>query len=116
MAAAGIFSSLPTLTGTGAAWNVAWRRPVTIGYVRRSLPKQRFVPRLMHGIQQYELDPDSQGGVPIVEVHHQEAGFFPEAAPALGLNHHRTKLVLKDVHGGSWTTSALQRIDITMAG
>ena len=29
--------------------------------------------RLMHGIQQYELDPDGQAGVPILEVHNFEA-------------------------------------------
>ena len=27
----------------------------------------------MHGIQQYELDPDGQAGVPTLEVHHFEA-------------------------------------------
>ena len=29
--------------------------------------------RLMHGIQQYELDPNALSGVPVVEVHQQEA-------------------------------------------
>ncbi|CAE7027914.1 unnamed protein product [Symbiodinium sp. CCMP2592] len=36
---------------------------------------------LMHGIQQYELDPDGQAGVPILEVHNFEANQVVLTAP-----------------------------------
>ena len=59
-------------------------RPVKLSYTLQALsfPYQL---RLMHGIQQYELEPEAQCGVPVVEVHYQEAESSLEVTHAIAL-------------------------------